>query len=320
MRYDISSLKTVIKDPSYIHSAINYLINYRNTCDFISEDWDNLFLLDACRYDAFSEINDIEGRLSSRLSKGATSLEFIESNFNGRKLHDTVYITANPYVGHIEEDVFHAVVTLFEEWDTNLETVPPDAVVRQVKKLYSQYNDKRIIVHFMQPHQPYIGEKATEIKDKLSQKGKNFMGNPSTTKNKNNTKINKLLSLPDEKRSGGIKMIDAPKYPETGITDEDIWEAYLETLKIALDEIKPLCNYVDGKTVITADHGELIGDKKLLFQQKKYGHPWGYYVEELRKVPWLVIEGNRRNIIEDEPKRYDTVNDIDKKLEALGYK
>lgn len=295
------------------HRKFNHL-KYSKGIDVMEEDWDNLILLDACRYDAFLKANTLDGVLESRISRGSASREFITKNFTGRKLHDTVYITANPYVGHVEPDDFHAVITLLDEWDDDLQTVKPETVVEKVKDEYGKYDDKRIIIHFMQPHQPYIGPKADMIKSELENKMK--------IRGWNNT-----LREPNKDLEGaaeGIKQLRAPKYPELDVTDEDIWEAYYETLELALTYVEDLLEHIDGKTVISSDHGELIGEKPFIFSEKKiYGHPGGTYTSELRKVPWFIIESeNRRTMVSEPPTRYETVEEesLDSKLEALGYK
>jgi hypothetical protein len=38
-----------------------------------------------------------------------------------------------------------------------------------------------------------------------------------------------------------------------------VWEAYLDNLRYVLDNIEELLQNVDGKVVISADHGELFG-------------------------------------------------------------
>jgi len=78
----------------------------------MGEDWDNLFILDACRYDMFADRIDLAGSLESRISLGSSSEEFMERNFVGEQFHDTVYINANPFIPrlNLDEDTFHAVV------------------------------------------------------------------------------------------------------------------------------------------------------------------------------------------------------------------
>jgi len=46
--------------------------------DVMSEDWDNLVLLDAARFDYFEDLNTIDGSLRKEVSHGKKSWEFIE--------------------------------------------------------------------------------------------------------------------------------------------------------------------------------------------------------------------------------------------------
>ena len=49
------------------------------------EDWDNLIILDACRYDYFKQLNDMDGELEYRISRGSQSREFMRGNFQGQR-------------------------------------------------------------------------------------------------------------------------------------------------------------------------------------------------------------------------------------------
>src|SRR5208282_1385184 len=66
------------------------------------ESWDNLIILDACRYDTFRELNQIRGLLEYRISRGSSSEEFLLENFTKHptteNFSDLVYVAANPYV------------------------------------------------------------------------------------------------------------------------------------------------------------------------------------------------------------------------------
>jgi len=116
----IEEINRVVSRP--IGSALGYLtdqyfsLKFESGKDVMSADWDNLILLDACRYDFFAEENTIQGDLNRVISKGSRSWEFMKGNFVGRELHDTVYITANPHVGRLEKDIFHTIIPLLEKW------------------------------------------------------------------------------------------------------------------------------------------------------------------------------------------------------------
>lgn len=79
--------------------------NTRGTDIFEDEGWDNLVILDACRYDAFSEQTPSRGTLESRESRGSASEQFIQGNFTGKTLYDVVYVSANRRFLHIWDEL-----------------------------------------------------------------------------------------------------------------------------------------------------------------------------------------------------------------------
>lgn len=299
---------------------------YGEGIDVISKDWDNLIILDACRYDMFKEYNTLGGELESVISKGSHSLDFCNNNFKGKRIHDTIYITTNPFGAVIGEDVFFKTVTSFEgeitihpeepkvdktvseEGDelrrTHFRNVDPENLKELAISEHKKHPDKRLIIHFMQPHMPYIGEKAEKLRQSLREKHgitfETWNNNPESAKES-------MSSLKSAARRGYI-------------TDEELRNVYIENLSTVLDHVEDLLEEIDGKTVITADHGELLGEKYI---RKKYGHEPTLFVEELRKVPWLTIPSeNRRNVNEENPVSRKSIEDqhVDKQLELLGYK
>jgi len=63
-----------------------------------------------------------------------------------------------------------------------------------------------------------------------------------------------------------------------------------------------LIRELDGKSVVSADHGELLGERLLPFTSRKYGHFEYLAAEQLRRVPWHVVDSDdRRRIVADAP-------------------
>jgi hypothetical protein len=131
--------------------------------DPFREDRDNLIILDGCRYDVFKQVNYISGSLESRISKGSSSREFFNKNFKGRKLHDTVYVTANPHIHMLESDTFHFIYDMLGYWNEQAQTVLPSELTDISKKVVEDNPNKRYIFHYMQPHYPFLGEKGQEL-------------------------------------------------------------------------------------------------------------------------------------------------------------
>src|SRR5699024_3258971 len=83
------------------------------------------------------------------------------ANFDGDH-RDTVYVTANPQFNANRDqfDVrFCDVIDLWsgEHWDTEFQTVRPEMVTAAALDAAERYPNKRLLVHYIQPHYPFIG-------------------------------------------------------------------------------------------------------------------------------------------------------------------
>jgi hypothetical protein len=246
----------------------------------------------------FADQSNLPGRLESRLSRGSSTREFLGANVQGRTLTDTVYVTANPQLYRHRDwlDVeFHAVHDVWmDDWDDDLETVRPETLTERAITYADAYPDKRLIVHYIQPHYPFIASDVQPFDHEQA------------------------FQRPDEAGSWHQVMTG-----DLDVSVEDVWAAYRANLDRALDSVSDLATDLRGKTVISADHGNMVGERARPFPIREWGHPRGIYTEELVKVPWLVIEGDRRKTIQDQPGgqgdrdiEEDVVAD---RLEQLGY-
>lgn len=255
-----------------------YRILPHNGVKVVEEDWDYLIILDACRYDVFTELNTIPGRLEKRISMGSSTPEWLKKNFD-KYYEDIVYVSANPRISNLEftgfkgTDHFFKVENVWDYgWDEELSTVPPEEVTKAALKMKEKYPNKRMIIHYMQPHGPWIGE------TKLSGK-----------------ELNTSFRTATEWVMSGNRWGDVWKKIRNGkINPVKVKKAYRDNLKLVLNEVKKLVEELDGKIVISADHGECFGEKFL------FEHPSGVYVKELVEVPWLVIE---------KPRKYENVEE-----------
>ncbi|MFB6292343.1 MAG: hypothetical protein ABEI58_03025 [Candidatus Nanohaloarchaea archaeon] len=274
-----------------------FYILYGRGDDFMEEAWDNLVILDACRFDDFRRENFLEGELESRISPATDSPGFIEKTFNGRELHDTVYVTANPHVYRVEDGVFHAIIDEpLKEFDPELGTVPPEKVTEAALEANDEFPDKRLIIHYMQPHDPPIGDKAGEIRESIELGG----------------------WRPDQEEDREKRLMNA--LARGDIEPETAREAYRENLRIVLGEVETLLEKIDGRTVVTADHGEMFGEYYPLLGSL-YEHWKKPRTVELCKVPWFKAGGKMRTTTAEKPVRGATVDeeDIKQQMKKLGY-
>ncbi|WP_327050912.1 hypothetical protein [Halomicrococcus gelatinilyticus] len=312
-RYSLDNLVRVLRDPSLLRGEMRRLrddalelnawcyrqLNRAERVDVMAEDWDNLVVLDACRYDMYAEQADLGDTLERKLSPGSESWEFMQESFVGRQFHDTVYVTANPHAYKLPDDTFHAVVNLLDDhWDDDHRTVMPETMVEQTLAAHEQYPDKRIVTHFMQPHFPFVGETGRE------------MGHAGIE-----------MQLDADERGDDPHPWNALFHGE--VTDAGtILAAYRENLDVVLPHVEELVEKLSGKSVITADHGNLIGERTYPIPLRTYGHPGGLHKRALIEVPWAEMEnGERRDVTADPPTAREELTDevIEDRLTNLGY-
>lgn len=276
----------------------------RNRVDVMAEDWDNLLILDACRYDVFEELNVLPGTLGHRLSRGSNTGEFFEENLSNSEHYDTVYVTANP-VPRVDEwctvdvdSVFHDVVDVWKHhWDESVNTVRPEPVADAIRNAHADYPDKRILGHFIQPHQPFIGETGLEI----DQRGMAAYDRLSEDDTDTRKKVWELLE-------------------DGELSVDRAWQAYRENLELVLPYVRDLCDDLTGKTVVTSDHGNLFGEFAWPFPVRKYGHPRGIHTKKLVKVPWLELDfETRRELTSEPPELTESETDREERLERLRH-
>jgi hypothetical protein len=258
----------------------------------MKKDWDNLVILDACRYDLFEEINSIEGELGSVISGDSSTSGFLKYNFADDRFPTAVYIAANPQVQrHRVGRQFHDCIRLWEtDWDDKSNTVLPEKVTDAAIRAQGEYPNKRLIVHYIQPHYPFIGKTGRKI-DHGSITGDGVIKDTQ-----------EYSSIWDQLESGAIE-------------EDLVRSAYRENLELVIPEVKRLLGELIGKSVVTSDHGNVFGKLGV------YGHPGGKYMPGLVNVPWLVVDGtNRRRIERGKINNTQEVdNRVEDRLRDLGY-
>lgn len=280
------------------HQHVPFQRYEKSSTVFIDEDWDNLLILDACRFDLFEAENTIDGRLERRRSGASSTVEFLYRNVDGRDLTDTVYVTANGQVQNFSDKLdinFYDVVPLYADgWDKDLKTVPPEVVTEEAIEAERTYPNKRLLVHYVQPHFPFIGS---------------------------DTEADKYRT---DESTHDTAFWQRVLCGQTDLTRADLWDAYRETLRVTLPHVERIVSELDGKTVVTSDHGNLFGERSEPIPIREWGHPTGLYHEKLVEVPWLVCEGENRKRVAPEPAEDRSLKPdpavVEDRLEDLGYK
>ena len=247
---------------------------YDDAIRVMEEDWDTLVVLDACRADFFEEVADLTqfDEYERVVSLGSHSSEWTRRNFSGREFSDTVYVSANPHTSLKAGDAFHKIVELWEtDTDEEAGVVFPDVVQKTAVDTHEKFPNKRLVIHFMQPHGPFISSDSSKSKDGAEYK-----------------------------------------------TSEEYWQDYENTLEYVLPFALAIADTISGRTVITADHGQIfpMGYKQWL---GLYSHPPRLRIPALVTVPWAVMEGRRRRI------QSGTITeangeDVEDRLRQFGYR
>jgi hypothetical protein len=226
---------------------------------FEKEDWDNLIILDACRYDIYKGVTGRE--VEKRVTLGSTSSEYFGKTYSKGDYSDIVLVSANGFCSDemLEEhagrsDVFFEKYELLKtDWDEDSKVISGESMVRDTLNAEKLFPDKRKIIHFMQPHDPFV----------------NFDYMEDVPKDSNIKNEYDLAHL-------------------GRLSKEEVVKAYKDNLRYVLEYVEELVEKMDGKTVVTADHGELLGE------QGMYRHPKGLDAKALREVPWDVAEEEER--------------------------
>jgi len=95
-----------------------------------------------------------------------------------------------------------------------------------------------------------------------------------------------------------------------------------ENLEYVMDYAWPLAQDLDGRTVFTADHGEMFGEWRLASPIRVYSHPNELRYAELVTVPWAVHDDERLTVRDDGTSSRADLSDeeIDQRLRDLGYR
>jgi hypothetical protein len=299
--YDFGQIKKGLLNPNEVawelHSKSSRLIFNRNDEPIPERDWDNLILLDACRYDLFEDVNTLSGNLEKYYSVASSTAEYVWKTFNREEYPEIVCVTATPkyYKPTNVEDSFHDLIHVWkDDWDEEYGTVLPEVMNERVLEVTKKYPNKRILAHYIPPHQPFIGETGQSIPH-----GGTFSG------------IRKYdIDSPN--------IFDALR--ENKHDKDKVWKAYKENLEITLPAINKILEKLRGKTVVTSDHGNVFDD---VCGFDLIGHPGRRHIKPLIEVPWLVNQNGNRKTIE-RGHTTDTSEDMDdtvvqERLSDLGY-
>jgi hypothetical protein len=271
------------------------LIDQRRT-NVYEREWDVLIVLDACRPDLLEGVASEYSFLDNRdtvLSVGSASREWLEKTFVDEysdEIARTAYVTGNVKSNlALEGEKLHALDEVWKySWDEEIGTILPRSITDRAISTWRDEHPERMIVHYMQPHFPSITQPELGSAQFRDLTGGDW----------------KTVSIWDELRAGKQDF-------------ETVWAAYLDNLRVVLDDVELLLESIDAdRVVLTADHGNAVGEWGF------YDHPGYHPLPALREVPW--VETNATATREYEPASYDRsveldVDQVESRLRNLGY-
>jgi hypothetical protein len=280
--------------------------------EFASQDELILVILDACRYDVFEEVYSdyVNGELSRVWSSGRWTADYVRRTWDDS--HDLTYLSSIPVVSDFyfelrgyefrPSNYFDEVVPLWDrKWDPELGTVPADKVTDTALAYSAQTDRTRLVAHYAQPHAPYVGDNMILPWD------------PEEDEYDLQELLEKDIDRPSQRIYDRIKSGELP--------DCDLWQAYRDNLRYVLEEVVRLVRRADCPVVVTADHGEHLGeDEKYLHEEESC---------LIRQVPWFIVSDSEIGTVpvEDEYESLDlasnsqnqTSDKVKERLADLGY-
>lgn len=262
------------------------------------ENWDNLIILDACRFDFFKKVykDYLDGKLEKRISNGSFTGEWLVKTFPDK--YDYTYISANPFINsygiplnklHLKNknyswnaiEHFSNIIDVWEfGWNEKLGTIHP----REVNKAcLSNKENRKTIIHYMQPHYPYLSYNEGYQKRYILKKIKDIYLKYHFEKifklQRHQLFVERMFKLfkPINQLSPMEKI-----FIEIGI--ERLHYYYEDNLRIVLRYVSQLIDELNGRTIITTDHGEAFGEQSI------WEHPIEKHIPALIEVPWLELK------------------------------
>lgn len=278
---------------------VSHRIARRGAQNVYEREWDVLILLDCARVDMMEAVQDEYAFLNGvgeHVSPGTTSGEWMQYTFTDEyaaEMADTLHVTANTKsVNHLDPDDFlHLEEVWRDGWNDEHKTILPRTVTDRAIGLHRELDPDRTIIHYMQPHGPFIPFPGLDVKE---------VSGPGVGENRG---------------------MNVEELAEAGYDREDLWTFHLENLRVVLDDLEVLLsNLAAERVVISADHGQALGEGG------EWGHHWGSTLDCLRTVPWCettaVDTGDYQP--EDSTEGQEAADDealtVEEKLEHLGYR
>jgi hypothetical protein len=305
---------------SSIHTGLavaNLPLQQDNLADLRRSENFCLVILDACRYDILKQEFDtyFKGSIMPTKTPARSTFEYLQYNWSGT--YEYPYVTAAPpatseyfdfdgrdegaglpqesealykhYRGYVPANHLENLEEVWRDsWDEELRTCPPEPVTRRAVELAG--DTEKMVVHYFQPHAPFIGEHRPEFAD----------GSGS--------------NITDEDF-----MIDSKVWPavkDGDVSKDELQRFYTSNLQRVLAAVSHLISETAFEQyVIIGDHGEALGEYSI-YQHGKT-HPY------VNTVPWALVDEISVDVPEmweySSTEESDSSTQTEDRLRNLGY-
>lgn len=275
-----------------------------------AESWDLLIVVDACRLDLYREVVSggefAFGDIGSIWSLDSMTRAWMEKTFvepHAAELERTHYICGNPFSSEaIDGEQLASLDEVWRyHWDDEVGTIHPrpltDRAIAHGRER-ERDEDERLLVHYMQPHWPFLRAPDTSGGQGLDIEG--------------------IVGESEQYQAWENNPHDVWERLRRGtVTEDEVWAGYLDNLRLVLRDIELLLeNYHAGRVVITSDHGNAMGEWGI------YGHPLHMPLAVLRRVPWVETSATDERTHGPDPMHLESrgiSTDVTAKLDRLGY-
>lgn len=287
--------KTASDVYQYLHYRAESALTHLQGTNIYEREWDVLVLLDCATTDMLYEVRDEYDFLTDigeHDTPGTSSAQWMDRTFTqdyraemGNTLHVTANTSSEAYLDR--RDFLHLEEVWRARWDEELGTIPARAVTDRAVRLARELAPVRTIVHYMQPHPPFV----------------------------NHPDVDARVVAESGAETRGMNLNDLH---EAEYSRQELWDLHLDNLRYVLDDVEVLLSNIEGRAIISADHGQVFGE------QGVWGHPASTRIDALQRVPWCVTSATDTGAYEPEPvfSQHESAPtlSVDEKLEALGYR
>jgi hypothetical protein len=233
-------------------------------------------------------VHEFVPEVGSVRSLDSTTQLWMRKNFaadHAATMAETVYVCGNPFSAvELDPNDFRALDEVWRDVWTDPGTVPSEAVTDRAIRAARKHDPRRLIVHYLQPHWPFLSRL-------------------------------EMVEGPGRRQFGAQDWRDVwGKLRDGDLERDEVWAGYRENLELALDKVAVLLRNVDAETaVVTSDHGNALGEWLV------YGHPPTMPHDCLRVVPWIETTATDEGTCDPATHTTESAVSREEQLAALGY-